>query len=368
MKLTKNEIKYLSQSFAAGTPLSVFGNIEAELDGSEYQSLVDKGVIVGNAYSDEALEILTALMSPERSSRFLAQTPNYIVEKYTYKTGDKLILSENYEGELNFSVIEDVTTLSSKFTEVFGVSAFSTTEIKEVFTPAEMTVVLALADIVRKKELASYAALSSQVKAVDFEGIMAEVKGEYKNGLTNMYLSNYRFDPPSQDSVEKALASLEERELVVKKDGYELSEQLKAFAVNFLVIDTIGMYEAFDILESGDTVTLARLVASAGKNDIMTLLYDGEDVQFNTISAIQLLYNIEAVMACPDFTEPEPEAEPEPEPQPAPAKETVPPPPPVSAPKQEAPAPAADPNNWYCPSCGRSNTGNFCAGCGTKKP
>ena len=188
IKLKKNEIKYLSQSFASRSTLSVFANIDAEIDGSEYQSLVDKGVIVGNAYSKEALEILTLLTNPERSSRFLAQTPNYIVEKYTYKTGDKMILSENHEGELDFSLIKDTTLLSSKFTETFGVSAFTTTELEEVFTPAEMTVFFALADLTRKACLSKYADISSGSNGHSEDEVAAEIKGDYKNGLKGMFL------------------------------------------------------------------------------------------------------------------------------------------------------------------------------------
>ncbi|MBQ7455607.1 MAG: hypothetical protein IJS53_04120 [Clostridia bacterium] len=34
--------------------------------------------------------------------------------------------------------------------------------------------------------------------------------------------------------------------------------------------------------------------------------------------------------------------------------------------KKAAAAPAAD--GWYCPECGKHNTGNFCDNCGTKRP
>ena len=38
----------------------------------------------------------------------------------------------------------------------------------------------------------------------------------------------------------------------------------------------------------------------------------------------------------------------------------------VAAMAAAKPAPAAA--QWFCPSCGQPNTGNFCSGCGTKKP
>lgn len=357
MKLKKNEIKYLSQSFVPQTPLSVFGNIEASLDGSEYQSLTDKGVIVGNAYSKEALEILTLLTGPQRGARFLAQTPNYIVEKYSYKTGDKTVLSENHEGELEFSVMADTTLLSSKFTETFGVSAFSTTEIEDSFTPEEMTALFALTDLLRKDLLAKYADFKQTEARYSEEAVLKEVSGDYRNGLKGMFLKNYRLEIPGANEIRNALASLEKREIVSNSGGYTLKGEYRRFAENFLVMDTICFYEAFAILPAGEVATMAKLAASAGKNDILALFYDGDVVQFNTISAVQLLYNIEAIMSCPEFIPP---AEPIVPPAPAPTATA-----PATA--SQAPSVQAAPGSWTC-SCGRVNTGNFCAACGSRKP
>ena len=380
MKLKKNEIKYLAQSYVPQSPLSVFANINAELDGSEYQSLVDKGIIVGNAYSKESLDILTLLTKPERGARFLAQTPNYIVEKYSYRIGDKTILSENNEGELDFSLIPDTTLLSSKFTETFGVSAFATTELEEVFTPEELTVFLAIADLTRKTCLTKYAGMGDSAEGYDTGIITAEIAGDYQNGLKGMFLKNYRLTAPDPQAVQSALTSLTQRNIIISNGKYALAGEFKRFAENFLVIDTIAFYEAFSILPTGEIATMAKLAASAGKNDLLALFYDGDVVQFNTISAIQLLYNIEAVMSCPEFEMPVEEPAPV---APAPAAPVVPPPPPAPAPAPvytpapaapAAPAvsptpaaPAAAPASWTC-SCGRANTGNFCAACGSRRP
>ncbi|MFA7206591.1 MAG: hypothetical protein WC102_09715, partial [Saccharofermentanales bacterium] len=120
---------------------------------------------------------------------------------------------------------------------------------------------------------------------------------------------------------------------------------------------TLCFYEAFAILPAGEVATMAKLAASAGKNDILALFYDGDVVQFNTISAVQLLYNIEAIMSCPEFIPP---AEPIVPPAPAPTATA-----PATA--SQAPSVQAAPGSWTC-SCGRVNTGNFCAACGSRKP
>ncbi|MHB1452636.1 MAG: hypothetical protein ACYCYM_01605 [Saccharofermentanales bacterium] len=361
MKLTKSEIKYLSTSFVPQTPISVFANIEAQLDSTEYQSLVTKGIIVGNAYSQEALEMLTLLAKPDKGARFLAQTPDFMVEKFTYRTGDKLILAENHEGVLDFTLVDDVTTLASRFTEAFGMSGYGSTEIELILNADEMTVFLAFADLLRKRQLAEYAGIPIDPRGFTAEEVISEISGDYKNGLTGLFLKNYRLPAPASEAIRGNIASLASKGIVAEAGGYKLTGQYEHFAKTFLIIETIAMYEAFGMLPGGEVATVSRIAASAGKNEAMAILYDGDVVQLNTTSPLQMLVNIEAFMSCPSFTKP-----------PEPPKPVAPPAPPApaAAPVYTAPSavpPSAAPGAWTC-SCGRVNTGNFCAGCGSRKP
>lgn len=383
MKLTKGEIKYLSTSFVPQTPISIFANIEAQLDSTEYQSLAAKGVIVGNAYSHEALEMLMLLAKPDKGARFLAQTPDFIVEKYTYRIGDRLILAENNDGVLEFTQVDDVTTLASRFTEAFGMSGYGSTEIELILTPGEMTVFFAFADLHRKRQLAEYAGIQSDTRGFSAEEAIAEIGSDYKNGLTGLFLKNYRLAAPSPEDVRRICALLASKGIIAESGGYKLIGQYERFARTFLIIETIAMVEAFGMLPGGEVATVSRISASAGKNEAVAILYDGDVVQMNTTSPLQMLINIEAFMSCPSFEKP-PAA---PAPAAAPAAPAYAAPAPLAAPAAPvyaapattataaytAPAtptavpPSAAPGTWTC-SCGKVNTGNFCAGCGSRKP
>jgi hypothetical protein len=385
MKLTKNEIKYLSASFVPQTPISIFANIEAQPDATEYQSLVSKGVIVGNAYSPEALEMLTLLAKPDRGARFFAQTPDFLMEKYTYRIGDTLILAENNDGVLEFTKVEDVTSLASRFVEAFGMSAYGSSDIDAVLTPGEMTVIFAFTDLLRKNQLVQYAGMAAGASAFSVDQVAAEIAGDYKNGLTGLFLKNYRLTAPSAGEIAGIVASLTAKGVIAQTAGYTLTGQYEMFARKFLVIETIAMYEAFGMLPGGEVATIARLAACAGKNEVMAVFYDGDLVQFNATSPLQLLINIEAFMSCPAFERPPEPPKPVAPPAPAPAPAVAPPPvappapapvtpppmaaapvPPYAAPSAPAAMPAAS-TDWTC-SCGRSNNGNFCAACGSRKP
>lgn len=371
MKLTKSEIKYLSTSFVPQTPISIFANIEAQLDSTEYQSLAAKGVIVGNAYSHEALEMLTLLARPDKGARFLAQTPDFIVEKYTYRIGDKLILAENDDGVLEFTQVDGVTALASRFTEAFGMSGYGSTEIELILTSGEMTVFFAFTDLHRKRQLAEYAGIQTDTRGFSAEAAIAEIGSDYKNGLTGLFLKNYRLAAPSPDDVRRICALLVSKGIIADAGGYKLTGQYEHFARTFLIIETIAMVEAFGMLPGGEVATVSRIAASAGKNEAIAILYDGDVVQMNTTSPLQMLINIEAFMSCPSFEKP-PAA-----PVPAPAAPVYAAPAPAAPAAYAAPAavsaipfaapPTAAPGTWTC-SCGRVNTRNFCAGCGSQKP
>ena len=101
MILTPKEISYLSASFKGQNPLSPFSNITETPDGNEYDSLCEKGIIVNNGYDEKALDMLQRLTNPEMSASLVIQSDFYLVQKFTYKTGDRLILAENQRARLS---------------------------------------------------------------------------------------------------------------------------------------------------------------------------------------------------------------------------------------------------------------------------
>ncbi|MHB1484736.1 MAG: hypothetical protein ACYCYI_08735 [Saccharofermentanales bacterium] len=356
MKLSKKEIKYLSSSFQAQSPMSIFANIEDTPDGSEYQSLVNKGIIIGDKYEPKALELLMLLAKPEKCARFIYQNSYFIVEKYTYRVGDQLVLAENNEGEFEFSRLADISELSLKFSELFGMSGFVTSDIQEIFTPGEIEVVLAMVDISRKKQLASYVKMPVSQLPVTADDIISELASGYENGLVEIFLKNYKQKAPEPHQINAYLDSLIVKNVVSKKDGYSLNSEYAKFARSFLIPESITMYEAMDLQDNGEVAVIGRVVITAGLHEIVSFLFDGSLVEFNTISATQLLTNIEDFMSCPEMKQeiPAPAAAPAPSP-------AV----PAMAPQSAVAQPMQTPE-WICP-CGRSNTGNFCANCGKSK-
>lgn len=380
MKLSKKEIKYLSSSFQVESPLSIFANIQDTPDGSEYQSLVSKGVIVGNAYNPKDLEILMLLTKPQRCARFVLQNSFAVVEKYTYRIGDKLILAENNQGELDFTPITDITDVSVRLSEVFGMSKLVTATINDVFTLDELLVVLAMVDIIRKRQLSSYADLPVHEAALTEEEVRQEFQKNYKNGFVELICKNYSKSIPEPGHIPTLLRSLVSKKVLEQKDGYVFNKEYENFARNFLILESIAMYETMEMLPNGEAAALSRVAVTAGLHEIVTFLFDGEYIEMQTVSGSQLLTNIEDFLLCPAFIKaepaapaPAPAAAPAPTPAaaapaPAPAATMTPPPVQAAAPaSQTPPVTQAQPNTWTC-SCGRVNTGKFCSACGKMRP
>lgn len=349
MRLSKKEIKYLSASFQNSTNLSLFKNIEADVDGTEYKSLVEKGIIVGNAYETKALEILMLLSSVVRSSRFIVQNPFFIVEKYTYSAGDKLILAENYEGELEFSYLEDINEISIKLSEIFGMSKIVNTEINEVFTPDEMVVLYSVIDMVRIAALKNYAGDDNKKFNFSEEEITGQLNSDYKNGFAQVFTSNYNYIIPDNLKISGILDSLANKGAIKKESEYSLEGEYLKFANNFLIIESISMYESFEIQSDGEIAAVAKLAISSGIHDIVAMYFDGEMVDFSTVSAKQLLFNIEDFMKCPEFEKKSEKQADEP----------------LAEVANQQPKAVTKSGDWVCQKCGKQNSGKFCAGCGT---
>lgn len=371
MKLSKKEIKFLSSSFQVESPLSIFANINDAPDGSEYQSLLAKGVIVGDSYNPEDLNLLMMLTNPSRCARFILQNSFFLIEKYTYRVGNDLILAQNNEGEMDFEILSDTSEISIKLSDVLGMSRISTSDISDVFTPGEMTVTLAMIDISRKRNMLSYADAPVNNTAMTVDTINAEIASPYKNGLVEIFLKNYKLAAPRPEHTLTLLESLVKKGVVQYNGGYTLSTNYDHFAHNFLIPESIVMYETMDLLPNGEVAVVARVAITAGLHEIITFLFDGDLVEINTVSAAQLLTNIEDFMSCPEIKAVSiPSSE---NVTPVPAVQTTVSP---AVTEQVAVQPTAqtlvqpatqDDGTWVC-QCSKVNTGNFCASCGSKKP
>jgi hypothetical protein len=372
MILTPNEIAYLSASFKGENPLSLFSNITKSPEGNEYKTLSDKGIIVNNAYEAKALDLLMLLTKPEKCSRLIIQNPFFVTEKYTYKTGNRLVLAENNKGAFEISEMADLTQLILSVSEFVSMSKIKTTDITELFSPDELIVLLAVIDIYRKRTLGGYIGSGENEIKLTEEEISAELADGFANGLAKSVINNYKLKRLQIGTLGGLIASLVKKGCIKAGAEIELTPVWAVFAKNFLIPETILLYEMFELDTDGKMMAESTLAITAGIHDIFSLTFDRETFKFETLAAAELIRAVEATLECPSFEKATPSpAQATPTAAPAPAAGGARMAPPPAAVRPAAPAqpgaaqPAAD-GSWKC-KCGTVNKGNFCVNCGSRK-
>ncbi|NLZ37185.1 MAG: hypothetical protein GX897_06885 [Clostridiales bacterium] len=369
MILTPKEISYLSASFKGQNPLSPFSNITETPDGNEYDSLCEKGIIVNNGYDEKALDMLQRLTNPEMSASLVIQSDFYLVQKFTYKTGDRLILAENQKGALKFSESENFADVLTDIYKCVGMSDLPTAHIAGVFTPEELLVFFALVDIYRKNTLAGYVEGENPEIKIGESDILNTFSDGYANGLAKTILESYNLKVPDAAELGNVLNPLKERGYIETETDIKLTQVYEIFARNFLIPKKYILHEMLELGENGNILAESSMALSAGIHDIVSLIFDGENFLLTTPSAAELARSILITLSCLPFKKEEEKEEPEkPEAAASPAA------PDAAAPEaqhqtvtaQPAPAQPAD-GSWKC-SCGNVNDGNFCIICGSKRP
>ena len=337
MKLTTKELVYLSAAFTDRTPISLFSNIKATLEGTEFQSLTNKGIIKNNGYNQQCLELLLPATKPERCTRLVVQNDFCILEKYTYKSGDKIILVENSNGDLVFSKPEDFSDVIIGLSEFLGMSKIKTSDISIALSGDEMLVLLAIIDIYRKNALLTYTGQVISSNVLSFQEITNEINGDFENGLVKIITKNFNYKMPLPGALDNILRSLISKNCVVSEQGFKLTEGYATFAKNFLISQSIVLFETFGLMASGEISTAGSLCVTAGLHDFISFSFNNNMIELTSISGSQMLKTIEDFLYCPDVV-----------------KDAV-------QPVQ------GTGNTWRC-SCGTGNTGNFCSTCGSKRP
>lgn len=339
MRLTTREIAYLMPSFTERTSIGLFSNIKAKPDGTEYQSLMKKGVIQGNGYAPGALEILLHIASPQRCGRVIVKNDCCVIEKYTYWKNGKKILAENINGEFVFSNIYDPSDIIIGLSDFFSMSNIKTADVSVILPPDEMIVLLAIIDIYRKNTLLNYAGKTNESEFIILQEITSELTSGFENGLVKIFVNNYDFKIPSAVNTESLLTNLIRKGALEFKKGYRLTNDLTLLANSFLIPQAIVLFEAFDAAADGNLSVDGGLCVAAGIHDILSFAVGENEVKLFTLSAFQMLSAVENALECPSvFQDTE----------------------------QNAPAPVPDNSAWQC-QCGTTNAGNFCSSCGRKR-
>lgn len=342
MKLTTKEIAYLLPLFTERTAISLFSNIKATPDGTEHEKLSKKGIIQGNGYAPDALDMLMQIANPKRCARVIVQNDFCVIEKYTYRNDGRIILAENSNGEFVFSKLENFSDVIIGFSEFYGMSNIKTSDVSISLQVDEMILLLTIIDIYRQNTLLNYAGKTNQSEVVSMQEITNELSSGFENGLVKILINNSNYKIPEANDIDRLLASLVEKKCIVFEQGYKLTDNYSLLAKNFLIPESVVLFETFEIVANGDISVDGGLCVTAGIHDIISFVFSDNTIKLYSISAFQMLSTIENILGCPTFVQ-----------------ETV----------QAAPTPPPlQPINstWQC-ACGKINAANFCSACGSKR-
>ncbi len=339
MKLTKKEIGYIATKYKDATSISIFKNILDKPEGNEKLSLEKKGILVDGKINNEASEIFSILANAKKSTRLLLQNPDYVLERYSYKSANKMVLATNDNGDLKFSISQDFSDVIVEISEFIGMSKIALSNLSLILNPDEMLVLLFLLDSYRKQFLQQYSGLNSPIKSISELDLVKEMKSDYKNGLAQVLVNSYNFIIPDNTKLSTIIKSLIEKKLILEEKGYRLNDELEIIAKNFLILENLILYETFETQKDDTLLTIGRLVVSAGIHNLMSFMFDGDNIQLDMVSGLQLVTNIEDFLMCPDLENDI-------------IKEDI---------------SQTNDDTWLC-SCGKTNTSNFCSNCGAKRP
>lgn len=300
MKLTTKEIAYIAKEFDDITDISLFANINETLEGSEARSLVEKGIYKDGKLTEQAEEILEIVAKADNSSRLLLRDNFFIIEKYTYRVNEKMVLAENDGGEFSFSLINNFDALKDGLAQFVGNSLIKTTEIEVLLSADELMVLLALVDIYRHKALLAYTeqAVSSLISLGD---ITKQLNEPTANSLVQMLKKNYNFSGPEEKASKVILDKIAEKQCVSTTNGYALTDNYALFANNFLIPESIILIESFAINKDSEVLTSGVLFVSAGIKDIGLFIFGEDLIEFSTVSGGQMLQLVENFLRCPDL-------------------------------------------------------------------
>lgn len=311
MKLTLNEISFLATKFEEKSELSLFSNIKKELLGSEEKSLEQKSILKNGNLESSAKEILDIVATPQRCSRVIVKDNFCVVEKYSYKSDEMLVLAENDNGDFSLEAIDNKGTklqkVISEISEFSGKSKLKNTGIECLLSSDEMLVLLAIIDLYRKNTLLQYAgskkdsAFDVSQESVSLEDIVSQLKSPSPNSLLKMIVANYNYKVPEADNVSAHLENLINKACVEKNKEYSLKGEYINFAKSLLIPETLILLESFNLLDGGEVMVTGALCVCAGVRDIASFIFAPDVIELSAISGSQLLQMVENFMNCPDL-------------------------------------------------------------------
>jgi hypothetical protein len=301
MKLTKQEISFLAREFNNKSEISLFANINEALSGTEEAQLTAKGILSDGKMTKKAEEFFTPFAYADRCTKLMIKDSYFVVEKYSYKYKDQLVLVENRNGELDFSNLGNFEDLTQEFTEFFGQSLIKSSDVKLTLSPKELVILLGIMDIVRRKALADYIGDVSVSNLITIDTINDQLVLDKKNSLAKMIIANYTYEVPEKKDIQEVLTSLEKKGCIIKGDQIKLSNDYYQLAVSLLIPETMIVVETFQLLKNNEMLVGSALILSAGVRDMIAMVIALDEVQLSSLSGTQLNEMLKNFMSCPEI-------------------------------------------------------------------
>ena len=298
MKLTLEEISYLSKIFPHKNAIGLLSNVNAPLKGNEQETLTKKGFLENDKFAPGIEEFLAIVAQPERVCRLVVQSGYLFVEKYSYRKKDKLVLVENENRDILLSVPDDLKRVVHQMIDLFGGSNLKTVDFSQKFSKNELFTFFAVVDLYRKDTLRAYLNETSTTGSFTLEQIAQQLEKPSSTDLVAMLKANYKqlrlFD------LNEPLSELRKRGLIEKEGSTKFTLVPMLLARNSLFVRSITLLEILALKQDVLSV-LSVLFFNFSVHDVLRLQFLKDEILVESVAARDQIQEIELAMACPEI-------------------------------------------------------------------
>lgn len=298
MKLTLEEISYLSKIFPHKNAIGLLSNVNAPLKGNEQETLTKKGFLENDKFAPGIEEFLAIVAQPERVCRLVVQSGYLFVEKYSYRKKDKLVLVENENRDILLSVPDDLKRVVHQMIDLFGGSNLKTVDFSQKFSKNELFTFFAVVDLYRKDTLRAYLNETSTTESFTLEQIAQQLEKPSSTDLVAMLKANYKqlrlFD------LNEPLSELRKRGLIEKEGSTKFTLVPMLLARNSLFVRSITLLEILALKQDVLSV-LSVLFLNFSVHDVLRLQFLKDEILVESVAARDQIQEIELAMACPEI-------------------------------------------------------------------
>ena len=287
MILTTNECMFIGNQYKTNSTLSLFNSLEIKLDGTEENTLKEKGILINGDIDKNSKKIFDIVSKAEKSSRLILSDQNLIVEKYTYTLGNESIIVENVSGEFAFNKLFDFSDVNDELSEFLGISLIKNTDLKITLTNNELIVLLTLVDMYRQDELMNYGKFNSSNINLTKSYLISQIDKPLGSSIAKILETQYDIHVSNNNDIDLAIKGLIDKKYI--NDALELNKDLDQFARTFLIPNLTVLLEQYHINENGELVIMSGFIISAGLRNKACFIFSDEGVELLSLSSIETI-------------------------------------------------------------------------------